>query len=82
MASGYSSSVSNSMGEESEELFDGISSPEIGGVAANRSLTTTRCSAGRCLFSGNESPEENVLRDVTNRSAPDPPQRLTASRSK
>ena len=65
------------MGDESEELFDGISSPEIGGVAANRSPTMARCSAGR-LFSGNESPEEDVLRDVTNRSAPDPPQKPTA----
>ena len=50
-------------------------------MAANRSPTTTRCSAGCRLFSGNESPEEDVLRDVTNQSAPDPLQRPTASRS-
>ena len=79
MASGYSPSVVDSMGEESKELFDGISSPETGGVAANRSATTTRCSVGRRLFSGNESPEDHVLRDVTNRSAPDPTPRQTAS---
>ena len=58
--------VTDSMGEESEDLF---SSPE-GETVANMSPNTASSSTVvRRLFSGNESPNGNPpLRDITNRS--------------
>ena len=79
MASGYNSLS----GEESEELFEGLSSPEIDtrGTVANQSPNASAIrgsTVSRRLFSGTEPLDEDPLADVTNQSASRSSPRATA----